>query len=257
MPIFVAVLLVGGFLLVGMVGYRLVGMYLMKEIDGLELTVFLLVLIGLMIGAVVGGGGLAAAALVLLWLVGMSYPVLNHLHWRARMNALIQADIRSYEEALRRQPDVPYPHRRLGDIYFERRQWARAAEHYQQYLEKHNLDAYCANRLERALLYRRREEMGLRTCPVCGAENARAAARCGVCGFYLKGWREILDALSTPGMMRVWRWLILAFLLPALVLAMVPHGPMWLRALILTVSVAATVLYLYARLSGRERSQQA
>lgn len=255
MGILAGSLLVGAFLLVGWLAWRVVGMYMMREIDGLELAVLLSVIVGLMFAALAGGGGLGLIALVLLWVVGMSYPVINRLSLSRRLNAMVEGDIRGYEEGLKRQPDVPFPHRRLGDIYFERGDWDKAVEHYQGYLEIHAINAHCSNRLERALMQKRREDLGLRMCAACGEENSGDAARCEACGAYLKGAQEIIDVLTTPGMMRVWRWVIVAFLLPALVLGAIPGTFGLVTGLMLVISVTATVFYLYARMTDPERGQ--
>ena len=249
---FAVSLLAGGMMLVGWLAWRLIGMFMMREIDGLELIILLAVLVGLMFGALTGGG-LSIVALVLMWMVGMAYPLINRFALQRRMNAMLRDDIRAYEEALKRQPDVPFPHRRLGDIYFDREEWDKAAEHYRKYLEIHEINAHCSNRLERALLYKRREELGLRTCPVCGAENPGEAARCEACGFYLKGVHEFMDVFATPRMMRGWRWTILGLLVIAVVLRMIGGAVEWLSVLAMILCACAAVFYIYARMTGRER----
>jgi len=246
------VLLVGGLLLLVRVALNLIGLYLMREINGFELMIILAVFVGLSLGAISGGGVLAF--LLLMWLIGLTLPIMGALHNRHKLQRMTRDDIRAYEEGLRRQPDVPYPHRRLGDIYYERGDWDSAVEHYEAYLRVHNLDAYVSNRLERVLMFRRREQMGLRTCPVCGAECPGNAARCEQCGFYLKGSRELLDVLSTPEMMRIWRWVMIAFVVPGIILGLARDGSPVLGAIMLCLSAAATIFYIYGRVTQRERS---
>ncbi len=249
----IVVMVIGGLFLVFSLIWRLIGMCLMREINGLELFMLLVVVVGLQT-AVFSGGPVGLIALALIWIIGLGSPIVNAVARKRKLRRMFADDIAKYEEGLRRQPDVPFPHRRLGDIYFDRGDWQRAADHYQSYLDVHPINAYCAQRLERSLLLKRRQDMGLRTCAVCGAENASDAARCVACGFYLRGSREIIDVLTTPEMMRIWRWVMIAFLLPAVVLGFIPDGPQWVAGLMLLVSVIATILYIYARMTGSEGS---
>ncbi len=250
-----AFVLVGGLLLIGAMAFRVIDMYLMRMISGVELLILLAVYVGIMAGAL-SGGGLAMIALALMWVTGLALPLIQHLTQQHKMSRMMQDDIRKYEEGLKRQPDVPFPHRKLGDIYYEREQWDLAANHYQAYLEVHEINAYCHQRLERSLLLKRRQEMGLITCPVCGAENQPDAVRCEKCGFYIKGTREILDVLTTPDMMRLWRWLILAFVVPGLMLGLT-GAPTWLTGSLMCLSVVATVLFLYGRIGRGKRGDEA
>lgn len=247
--------LVGGLLLIGAMAFRVIDMYLMRMISGLELLILLAVYVGIMAGAL-SGGRLAMVALALMWITGAALPLIHHQVGRHKASRMMQDDIRKYEAGLTRQPDVPYPHRKLGDIYYDRQQWDLAAKHYQAYLEVHEVNAYCHQRLERSLLLKRRQEMGLITCPVCGAENQPDAVRCEKCGFYIKGTREILDVLTTPDMMRLWRGLILAFLIPGLILGLA-GAPTWLTGLMMCLVVVATVLFLYGRISRSKRGDEA
>lgn len=92
--------------------------------------------------------------------------------------------------------------------------------------------------------------MGLRRCPVCGAESPRGSTRCVECGFYLKGSAEIMATLVTPDMMRVWKWLIAVFLVPGLIIGLMADIiPPVVSVAMLSVSVIATFIFLYGRLS--------
>ncbi len=129
-----------------------------------------------------------------------------------------------------------------------REDWERAIEHYQAYIEGHERAAGAKRSLERCLDRKRMRDMGLRRCPVCGAENPRSNTRCTECGFYLKGLAEIMDVLTTPDLMRVWKWLILVFLVPGLAVGLmasiIPPG---VSVAMLAISVIATFFFLYGR----------
>jgi len=240
--------LVGALLLCGWVVWRLIGMCLLREISGLELIILVGVILGLVIGAVGARGPAAIPFLILLWAGGMMYPVLLALAERRKARKMERDDITGYLRALDKQPDVPYPHRKLGDIYKERGDWDRAIEHYQSYLEVHEDAADMKFRLKKCLTARRREAMGLRVCPACGAESPGDAVRCGQCGFYLKGTQEIIDTLTTPEMMRIWRWLIVIFIVPGVVVNIFQGFGPAVGAVLLFLALCAAALFLYGKL---------
>ena len=247
--------LVAGLLLCGWVVWRLIGMWLLREISGLELIILVGVFLGLALSAIAGSGGsgpLAFALLALLWAGGMMYPALLALAERRKARQLVRDDITGYLAALEKQPDVPYPHRRLGDIYRDRGDWDRAIEHYQSYLEVHEGNPQIRFRLEKALTARRREAMGLRICPSCGAENLGDAGRCERCGCYLKGPQEIIDVLTTPEMMRIWRWLIVIFVVPGVAFSIVASLPAAIGVTLMFLAVCLAGIYLYGKLTRRE-----
>jgi len=243
--------LVGALLCVGGAIFRLVGMCVTdRVISGAELTVICLVLVLLTVAAVTVGGPLSLALLLLVAVLGLVISLLPQISERVRGHKLMHDDIRRYNEALRKQPDVPFPHLKLGEIYQGREDWDRAIEHYQAYIEQHELSADAKRSLERCLERKRMRDMGLRRCPVCGAENSRTNTRCVECGFYLKGGAEIMATLTTPGMMRVWQVLALLFFVPALAVGLLARIlPPAATIAMLTASTIATFLFLYGRMS--------
>jgi len=247
--------LTAGLLLCGWVVWRLIGMWVLREISGLELLIFVGVFLGLALSAIAGSGGSGPGAFVLLallWAGGMMYPALLALADRRKGRQLVRDDIAGYLAALEKQPDVPYPHRKLGDMYRDRGDWDSAIEHYQSYLEVHEGNPQVRFRLEKALTARRREAMGLRICPTCGTENLGDAVRCERCGFYLKGPQEIVDVLTTPEMMRIWRWLIVGSILPGVAFSILEALSAPVGISLLFLAVCLTGLYLYGKLTRRE-----
>jgi len=241
-----------GLLLCGWVVWRIIGMGLLREISGLETVILVGVFVGVMMGAICAQGAAVFPVLILLWGAGMMYPALLALADRRKRRQMMRDDIAGYLRALEKQPDVPYPHRRLGDIYKERGDWDMAIEHYQRYLEVHADAAQIKFRLEKCLTARRREQAGLRICPACGAESPGDAVRCGQCGFYLKGGREIIDVLTTPDMMRIWRWLILISVVPGVVFSVLAALPPAVGIALLFAAVCLAGLYLYGKLTRSE-----
>lgn len=245
-PLVVAVLLLCGWSI-----YRIFAMWMVDRIlTGLEFTVIVMLVLTL-IGMAFAMQGLAAVGpIILLALLVGVIPLMPKLSEKIRGYRMMRDDIRRYNEALKRQPDVPFPHLKLAEIYKQREDWDRAIEHYQAYVEQHEISADAQRQLKRCLERKRIRDMGLRRCPVCGAENSRTNARCEECGFYLKGSAEILAPLVTPGMMRVWKWMIVVFLVPGLVVGLLSAIiPPVVSVAMLSISVVATFLFLYGRMS--------
>lgn len=244
-------LIVGVLLLCGWSVYRVFTMWIVDRIlSGLEFTIIVMVVLVLIATAFAMQGLAAVGPLILLALLVGMIPLIPRLSEKARGYRLVREDIRRYEEALKRQPDVPYPHLKLAEIYQQREDWDRAIEHYQAYIERHEISADAQRQLKRCLARRRMHEMGLRRCPVCAAENQGGATRCVECGFYLKGGAEIIAVLVTPGMMAVWKWLIVVFLVPGLVIGLMAEViPPEVSVAMLSVSVIATFFFLYGRMS--------
>lgn len=247
----IAFLILGSVLVVVWAIYRLFAMWVLdKVISGGEFAVILALMLALLGGAVTMGGIIAVGMLLLLFVVALLITVMPALNQKVGARRLLAQDIAHYYAALQRQPDVPYPHRKLGEIYEEREDWERAIEHYQAYIEIHPGSAADVQRsLERCLAAKRRRDMGMRRCPVCGADNPSDLARCQECGVYVKGTQEIVDTLTTPEMMRLWKWLIVVFLVPGLIIGLFPNTvPPVLSLLLLVCSVIATLIFISGRM---------
>lgn len=242
-------LIVGVLLLCGWSVYRLFNMWLVEAmLSGWELLLILTLVVSLIALSFAMAGLAAVGPLILLALVVGAIPLLPVLGQAVGKRRMVREDIAKYQAALERQPDVPYPHRKLGEIYEEREDWDRAIEHYQAYVEQHTTSAEVRRRLERCLARRRRRDMGLQRCPVCGAENPGDAVRCAECGFYLSGGAEIIDTLTTPRLMRLWRWLIIVFLVPGIIIGLLGNVlPPVLSLIMLAISVIATILFMTGR----------
>ncbi len=247
----IAFLILGAVLVVVWAIYRLFGMWVQdKVISGGEFAAILALMLGLLGGGVTVGGVAALGMLLLLFVVALLITVMPIIHQKAGARRLLARDIAGHYAALERQPDVPYPHRKLGEIYEQREDWDRAIEHYQAYVEIHPGSAADVQRsLERCLAAKRRRDMGIRRCPVCGADNPNELARCQECGVYVKGTQEIVDTLTTPEMMRLWKWLIVVFLVPGLIIGLFPATiPPVISLLLLMCSVIATLIFISGRM---------
>jgi len=247
----IAFLILGSVLVVVWAIYRLFGMWVQdKVISGGEFAVILALMLGLLGGGITVGGVAALGMLLLLFVVALLITVMPAINQKVGARRLLARDIAQYYAALERQPDVPYPHRKLGEIYEQREDFDRAIEHYQAYVEVHRGSAADVQRsLERCLAAKRRRDMGMRRCPVCGADNPSELARCQECGVYVKGTQEILDTITTPEMMRLWKWLIVVFLVPGLIIGLFPDAiPPVISLLLLMCSVIATLIFISGRM---------
>lgn len=247
----IAPLLVGVLLLCGFAVWQLFGLWVQdKLISGLEFFIIVSVFLSLLGMALAVGGAVSFLLVLMLAVLGAMIPLLPVVAQRVGRRQLELQDIAKYQEALKRQPDVPYPHRKLGEIYEAHGDWDRAIEHYQAYLELYDRAPDIQRRLEYAREQRRRRDLGLRRCPVCGADARPETVRCAECGFYLWGPREIIDALTAPDMMRLWRWLIVVFLVPGVILGLVGEWvPAWSGLLLLGCSIVATIIFVYGRMT--------
>lgn len=243
-------------LMMGWAVWRIFGMCVEDRlISFVELLVILFVIFGLMAMAAALPPPIGPGALLLLFLLLLFIPFVPRVADAMKLQRMIRNDIAGYEAALRRNPEVPYPHRRLGDIYAEHEEWDRAIEHYRAYVHSVEAKPDVRHRLQRALTMRRRREMGLRVCPSCGTENLERAVRCEGCGFCLRGPRELVDALTAPEMMRRWKWLIVAFFVPGLVAGLLTNViPPVVILVMFACSVIATAVFLYG-LARKERSR--
>jgi tetratricopeptide (TPR) repeat protein len=243
-------------LMMGWAVWHIFGMCVQdKLISFMEMLVILVVIFGLMAAALALPPPVGVGAFILLFLLLLFIPFLPRVANALKLQRMIRSDIAGFEAALKRNPEVPYPHRRLGDIYLEHEDFDRAIEHYQAYVDSVEAKPDVRHRLQRAIAKRRQREMGLRICPSCGTENLVRAIRCDGCGFYLQGPREIVDVLTAPEMMRRWKWLIVVFFVPGLVAGLLTT--VIPPAVILTMfacSVIATGVFLYG-LAREERNR--
>ncbi|MEA3401194.1 MAG: tetratricopeptide repeat protein [Armatimonadota bacterium] len=246
-----ALLILGCIALFGWAIFRLFGMWITdKVISGWEFVLILSLMLALL-GGTLMGGPVAIGLFLLLMVVCLLITVMPLATQEVGTRRLEAQDIARYYEALERQPDVPFPHRKLGEIYEQRGDLDRAIEHYQAYVEIHSGSADIQRRLERCLDARRRRDMHMQRCPVCGAYSPQDAVRCTECGMYLKGSVEIIETLTTPEMMRLWKWLIVVFLVPAVVIGLLAEWiPPMVSLIMLAVSIVATIFFIFGRMRG-------
>jgi len=234
--------------------WRLVAMCLFDRLITLgELAAVLAVFAALVTGAIATGDGVAAVLLIVNGLLALAVLVLPAASEAVIRRRMLREDIARLQAWMRKQPDVAQPHRKLAEIYEAQEDWERAIEHYHAYLELHEHSAEVALRLEHCLDVKRRHDLGLRRCPLCGTDNPAEMARCGCCGRYLEARRELMDALTTPPMLRIWRWAMVLLLAGGSVgLVLAPAQPVTGLTL-LALAGFAMLIFVYGRMHGPGR----
>lgn len=252
---FGALILTSLLLMLGWSVFRVFGMCVEDRlISFAEFVVIMVVIFGLMAGALMLRSAVGLGALILLLLLLVFIPFIPRVADAIKGRQMLRDDIACHYATIKRDPNAAYPHRKLGDIYAEHEDWERAIEHYSAYVNMVEAKPDIRQKLQRALAARRRRDMGLRLCPACGTENPRDFVRCQSCGFYLKGPREFVDVLTTPEMMVRWKWLILVFFVPGLLVGALGEViPPVVSLTLLGASVIATIVFLL----GRAREERA
>ena len=108
-------------------------------------------------------------------------------------------------------------------------------------------------RLERCLETRRRQDLGLQRCPMCGAVSPPELGRCGHCGRYLKVRRELMDALTTALMLRIWRWLMVLLLVAGVAEVVLAPGEPIVGMACLALAGCVMLIFVYGRMRGPGR----
>ncbi len=234
--------------------WRLVSMCLFDRLISLsELAAVLAVFVALMAGAIATGGWVAALLLVTYGLLALAVLIIPAASEAVIRRRMMREDILRCQAWIREQPDVAQPHRKLAEIYEAQEDWDRAIAHYEEYLALHEINAEVALRLERCLDLKRRRDLGLQRCPMCGADNPPELSRCARCGRYLKARRELMDALTTPPMLRIWRWVMALLMVGGVTgITLAPTEPV-VGLLLLALAGAVMLIFVYGRMHGPGR----
>ena len=185
-----------GLVLGALMVHRLVGMVLFHEISVGEFAVLVLIFGGLL------AAGYAAEdlamkmlfvipALLLAIATSGIHLVTDHLGKKQMRTE----DVGHYLEAIERHPDLPYSYVRLGDLFYESRDWELAVQYYEESSQLAH-DPHVSYNLKRA---RERVAIGKGPavqCTGCGRLNPTGARECLYCSAPLPGLHEIFEALG-------------------------------------------------------------
>lgn len=234
----VIALVFGLFIGAGLV-VNMLGLLFNREIDLGEFVVWLLAFAGMMATTIasVGKPMFPLLAFVTI-LLGLMVPITSWAvdSWGAKR--MRREDLERLLQATVERPDIPYNFRKLGDLFYERREFQLAIDYYEKAEALHH-DVHQAFFLEKA---RERLRIGKgepRLCIRCGRMNPRMAFQCMYCGAELPGGHQIL----APLMRGRWRQMLVVeavvLIAAGLLLVIFNLGTLGLIALIAGVGLAA------------------
>jgi hypothetical protein len=241
---FQAIVLMVSFVLGGVLVVRLFSLMLFHEISVFEFIGFLTAFMGLLAAGVVMQGTvwmyLFLLGAFLLASAGIGTPtVVDFLGSRK----LRRADIRDFLAQIERYPQIPHAYVRLGDIFFESRDWALAAQFYEQ-AEALRKDPHTTYRLQKS---RERIAIGKGPtvqCKGCGRLNPSGLRACLYCGHALPGLHDLLGPLAGARARSSLLLTSLLFLASGIYLSLSVSGHAFWKGLLLLAGVAVGIAYL-------------
>ena len=243
-------------LVAGAAVLRMFTMYLDREISGSELLVWLFVYLAAFSMAIASWGTpLFVPVMILCLALAVAYPLGNYLveiHGRWRMR---NEDIAAYARAAEENPNNPYPLKRLGDIFFDSRDYEVAVNYYKQYLARFK-DPRIVRRLARAEEFMLQSSTETQICPNCPAANPKCVSHCIECGELLPGIQEFLEPFRGRKGISILLWtagVTMAIGLGLVVLQVLTAQFAPLLAYILVpfmflVAITAFFVYIYVRI---------
>ncbi|MCE5240861.1 tetratricopeptide repeat protein [bacterium] len=231
--------------------YRVVSLYFDRALNGSETALYLVALLFLFLGIIVGWGTPLGWLLLLALLVGcMGLPVINHMADRMALRSMEDGDIKQFSEALRRQPRNTYLHDRLARIFLSRREYELALSHAKQAHEISPDDPAFKRLVERIQTEQRRVEQHLKICPKCFSETPAEAGACLQCGFMFTDPADLLRTLWSRPALEAVKWSGLGMLLVGLVL-LIFHTSLLAASFLMMVGIASLFWMMYATFSRR------
>jgi len=234
--------------------YRVVSMWLMRELTGAEAVAALVVLLAFLTGIMTTWGSGVSILLMLLfallcaaiWFAGKRYD-------RRRLDHFFQEDVAASERALAKDPENAAAHMRLGQLYERRGDWAAAIHHYEETARIVPRDSEARLALANAIERNRRETLKSVVCWQCGTENAPTASHCRECGALISDHNQVIDWLMGSSFARALPWLGLAALLVALLGSVARAVPGTVTVLAYLLLFAAVLCYVYPRWARARR----
>jgi tetratricopeptide (TPR) repeat protein len=231
--------------------YRIVSMWLMKDLTAVEAVAALVVLLAFLAGIVTTWGRPLSALLLLMLatLAGVVWFAGKH-HDRRRLDRFFQEDVAASERALVKDPDNAAAHMRLGMLYERRGDLDTAIDHYQETARLAPRDSEGRLALANAIERKRRAALRTLTCWRCGTENAHTASHCRECGALVSDRNQLLEWLTESSFARAVPWVGLGALLVAVsgsLLRLVPAAVTVLAYLLLFTAALCYVLPRWAR----------
>jgi tetratricopeptide (TPR) repeat protein len=247
--IFLAAGIMGGLLLLGACIWGLLGLLLMKEISGLEFLLYTGALLGLVVFGILGATGLGPIGLLPAVLLAIAFPLSRRWANQRGLARLEQEDIDKYRHTIAKRPEIPYPYRRLAEIYFKRGNYDVAADWYRKYLEVAD-DPEVQHRYRRVLQLMEQAKEKQQPCTECRFINTGDARYCANCGAMMPGPWEIIEAFRGKKGLRYLQTVALVSLIVGAILGFILQLNYIYMMLCFLNAAGAGVYYLYKRVTA-------
>jgi len=234
--------------------YRIVSMWLMKELTAAEAVAALGVLLAFLLGIMTTWGSAVSVALMVL------FVLLCATIWfggkrrdRRRLDRFFEEDVAASERALAKDPENAAAHMRLGQLYERRGDLTAAIHHYEETTRLVPRDSEARLALANAIERNRRETLDSAVCWQCGTENARTASHCRECGALISDHNQIIEWMTESSFARALPWAGLVALLVAVTGSVVHAVPGSVTVLAYLLLFAAVLCYVYPRWARARR----
>jgi len=234
--------------------YRIVSMWLMKELTAAEAVAALAVLLAFLTGIMTTwGSGVSLALMLLFALLCAAIWFAGKQHDRRRLDRFFHEDVAASERALAKDPENAAAHMRLGQLYERRGDLATAIHHYEETARIVPRDSEARLALANAIERNRRETLDSVVCWQCGTENARTAAHCRECGAVISDRNQAIEWLTESSFARALPWVGLGALLVALLGSVVRAVPGSVTVLAYLLLFWTVLCYVYPRWARARR----
>lgn len=229
--------------------YRVMSLWIEHTLTAGEAAIYLTVLLLLFAGIIAGWGTFVGwMALFGLIFASLGLPLINRVADKIALRRLEDEDIQEFSAMLREQPGNVYLHERLARIFLGRKEFELALSHVKQALEYAPKDPGLMRLQERIETEQRREELRLKICPKCGAENPPETGACLQCGFRFVDLGDLLRMLWTRPALEAFKWTGLGLLGAGLVLLTLSTA-IWLSGMFVLMGIVCLFWHMYGHFS--------
>jgi len=228
--------------------YRIVSMWLMRELSAAEAVGALAVLLAFLSGIITTWGSFVSGLLLVL------FGVLSGTIWFAgrtrdkrRLNRFFEDDVAASRRALAKDPTNAAAHMRLGQLHEGRGDFDTAIHHYEEAARLVPRDSEARLALGNAIERKRRATLRALVCFNCGTENATTASHCRDCGAMISGRNQLIEWLTRSQFAVVLPWAGVAVLLLAVVGSLARAIPVALTAMAYLLLFGFVLCYVYPR----------
>ena len=228
--------------------YRVISMWVMRELSAAEAVGALVVLLAFLAGIMTTWGRPINLLLwLLLILLAGAIWFAGKQHDRQRLDRFFREDVAASMRALAKDPTNAAAHLRLGQLYEARGDLDTAIQHFDAACRIVPRDSEARLALSNAIERKRREALHSLTCWCCGAENAATAAHCHQCGVLISDRNQIVEVLSRPPVVKAVACVAIGALALAVTGSFVRVIPLPVTVLAYLLLFLAAMCYVYPR----------